>query len=88
MARTATRRKLTPPELAAEYGVSTDKVHTWIRNGELRAIDAATVRGGRPRYLIDPNDVAAFEAARSVAPPLPTVRRPRRQAGDCVEFIK
>lgn len=62
---TAKREKLTPPELAARWGVSADKVLIWIRGGELRAIDASTRRGGRPRYLIDVEDIKTFEVARS-----------------------
>ena len=35
-------------------------------------------RGGRPRFLIDLADVAAFELRREVAPkPKPVARRPR-----------
>lgn len=58
------RQKLTPPELASRWGIGTDKVLSWIRSGELRAIDASTRRGRRPRYLIDEADVVAFELAR------------------------
>ena len=60
------RTKTTPPKLAARYGVSEDKVLYWIHSGELAAIDAATRRGGRPRYLIDEADVRDFEARRAV----------------------
>ena len=60
-----TRTKVTPPQLAAEWGIDPAKVLRWIRAGELRAIDVSTVRGGRPRFLIDRADIAAFEAARS-----------------------
>ena len=73
------RTKITPPALAREYGVEPNKVLTWIRNGELRAIDASTIRGARPRYLINCADIAAFEAARS-AGPVPKVSRVRRRS--------
>lgn len=72
---------LTPPQLAKQWGVATEKVYAFIRSGELRAIDLATKRGGRPRYSIAPEDVAAFEKARQVVQrterPAPS-QRPRR----------
>ena len=61
------RTKVTPPELAKRWGISPDKVLSWIRNGELPAIDASTRRGGRPRYLIDEEDILAFEERRRVS---------------------
>lgn len=57
---------LTPPQLAKLWGVSPEKVYAFIRSGELRAINLASRPGGRPRYAIDPADVAAFERSRQV----------------------
>jgi excisionase family DNA binding protein len=79
------RKKLTPPELAALWGISPEKVLAWIRAGELRAVNVATRRNGRPRFLIDESDLAEFERARA-ATPVPTPRRRRRQAADYVRF--
>jgi hypothetical protein len=61
----ANRRKFTPPQVAQLWGISTVKVISWIRSGELHAIDGATRRGQRPRYLVDASDLEAFERARS-----------------------
>ncbi|MCX7428771.1 MAG: helix-turn-helix domain-containing protein [Planctomycetia bacterium] len=69
------RQKFTPPQLADLWGISPDKIVAWIKSGELRAIDAATKRGVRPRFLIDVADVEAFERARSVTPPPPPRRK-------------
>jgi hypothetical protein len=80
------KTKLTPPELAARWGVDPAKVLTWIRAGELRAIDAATRTGGRPRYLIDLADVAAFEARRNAGPQVKPIRR-RRAQSNVIEFF-
>lgn len=85
-AGTSSRRKITPPQYAKELGVDNAKVLTWIRSGELRAINAATDRNGRPRYLIDVSDIAIFEAARAVQPPTPRVRR-RRADRSVIEFF-
>lgn len=81
------RTKITPPQLASRWGIGDEKVLAWIHSGELRAIDASTKRGGRPRYLIDEVDIAAFEAKRAVTQP-PKQRRSRRRAPtEVVEFL-
>ena len=59
------RRKVTPTEVAALWGIGHAKVLSFIRSGELRAINAATPgRNQRPRYLIDVDDLADFERRR------------------------
>jgi hypothetical protein len=59
--------KLTPPAVARRYGVHAAKVVSWIRQGELRAVNIATKANGRPRFLVDVADLAAFERRREVA---------------------
>ena len=82
------RQKLTPPQLAKEWGVSPDKIVGFIRRGELRAIDVSTNRGSaRPRYLIDRRDIEAFENARAVVPPAPKTRRRRRRDSSVKEYF-
>ena len=78
------RRKLTPPEVAQLWGISVNTVMTWIRNGELRAINVARRLGGRPRYRIDVDDLKDFENRRAVLPPPPIQRRPRRRRDEYV----
>jgi excisionase family DNA binding protein len=80
------RVKLTPPQLAKRYGVSPDKVLTWIRAGELRAVNVASRPGERPRWLIDETDVAAFEARRAAQATARVPRRSRR-AEQVIEFF-
>jgi len=77
----------TPPELAREWGVSPDKVLHWIRTGELRATNVAISQSGRPRYRIDPEAIAAFQARRTPQSPPPVVRRSRRPTSDVIEFF-
>lgn len=84
----ATRRtKLSTHEIAARFGISPDKVLSWIKSGELKAIDGATRRGIRPRYLIDETDLAAFEASRAVVPPPPRMPRRRRHLPPVPSYV-
>ncbi len=80
------KTKLSPPELAAQWGVDVHKILSWIKAGELRAINVATDRNGRPRYAIDVADIAAFEAGRTVQPPTPRIRR-RRADPNVIQFF-
>ena len=61
----AVRTKLTPPAIASQWGIDVAKVLSWIRSGELPAIDASTKRGGRPRFLVDVSDLLIFEQSRA-----------------------
>jgi len=54
-------RGYTPNELARVLRVSPDRVRAWIKAGELSAIDTAPPRSGRPRYVILPVHLEAFE---------------------------
>jgi hypothetical protein len=83
---TTSRQKISPPELAARWGIDPAKVIAWIRAGELRAIDASTHPGGRPRYLIDVADILIFEQRRS-ATPAPAAPRRRRKPEGVIEFF-
>ncbi len=87
-ANRSARTKITPPELANRWGISPDKILVWIHSGELRAINAATQRGGRPRYLIDERDIAVFEQRRCVEPKTRQSRRVRRSSPGVIDFFK
>lgn len=78
---------MTPPAVAKLLGISAEKVLTWIRNGDLRAVNVATTLGGRARWRIRRTDLEEFLAARENPPRV--VRPPRRQPyrGDFVEYI-
>lgn len=69
------RTFMTPPEVATLLRVRIDKVRTWIRNAELRAIDVSECVGGRPRYRIAHDDLDAFLSRRQVTPPPTSVVR-------------
>lgn len=85
--RTTLRRKLTPPQLARQYGVSTDKVLGWIRSGELRAVNVATRPDGRPRWVIDAADLLAFERQRQARPRSPAAPRRRPKSAGVIEYF-
>lgn len=60
-------RFCTPPELAERWGVSPAKILAFIRCGELEAVNLAMRPGGRPRWGVSGEAVAAFERRRSSA---------------------
>lgn len=70
MSDSSTTRKLTPPQIARMWGISPEKVLAWIRSGELRAFNISRHPHGRPRYLVDIDDLAEFEANRAVVNPV------------------
>lgn len=76
----------TAPQLAERWGVDPHKVVTFIRNGELRAFNIATVATGRPRFRISREAVLAFEEARAIPTPAPRPPRRRRPPPDVIEF--
>jgi hypothetical protein len=69
-------RYFSPADVADRYGCDIHKILAWLRSGELRGIDVSARRGTKPRWRIDPADLAAFEASRACAKaPEPTKRR-------------
>lgn len=73
----------TVSQVAERYLVDADKVLGWIRAGELAALNVVQRVGGRPRWRITAEALAAFEASRAAQPRLKIVRRslpaPKRQ---------
>lgn len=63
--------------------VNPDKVRGWIKRGELRAVNVAGVRCGRPRLVVLPHHLAEFESRPAAAPPpMPPKGRKRTHAVD------
>jgi hypothetical protein len=73
-------RGYTPNELAKVLRVSPDRIRSWIKTGQLGAIDTATTLCRRPRYVILPHLLAEFERRRAAGPPPKPQRRRRRTA--------
>lgn len=82
------RRKLTPPQIAAQFGINSDKVVHWINTGELRAVNIATRPNGRPRWVVDIDDLAEFEQSRAAVPPTPKPKRRKRAEAGVIQFFK
>ena len=69
---------LTVPEAARRYRVGEDKIRSLIRQGELKAINMASVLCGKPRWVITPEALAEFERRRAGGPPPKKPRRRKR----------
>jgi hypothetical protein len=67
---------LTVSDVAKRYRVGEDKVRAWIASGQLAAVNTATALCGRPRWVITPEGLAAFERRRAARAPTP---RPARR---------
>jgi hypothetical protein len=70
--------------VARRYRVSPDKVRAWIARGELAAVNTAAALCGKPRFVVLPEYLAAFERDRSAGPP-PAPPKKRRRTGQ-VDF--
>jgi excisionase family DNA binding protein len=80
-------RTLSTSDAADRLGVSVNKILGWIHSRELRALNVAARPGGRPRWRISPEDLAAFEAARSARPAPPPRGRRRRLDPSVIEYF-
>jgi hypothetical protein len=76
--RVEPRAGYTVADVAARYRVSPDKVRAWIDRGELAAVNTAANLCGRPRYVITPQALAAFEQGQRAAGPKPQQTRGRK----------
>jgi transposase len=75
-------RGLTTREVAARYRISEDRVRGWIRAGQLCAVNTADAKCARPRFVVLPEALAAFERLRAAADPPKPTRAKRRVVVD------
>ena len=75
----AGRQGYSVADLCRRWKVGPDKIHGFLRRGELVGVNVAASLSGRPQWRITPESVAQFERRRSSAP-TPAPRRRRRQA--------
>jgi hypothetical protein len=69
---------LTVREVARRLRVSPDKVRTWVAKGELAAVNTAAALCGKPRWVVLPDSLQAFERLRAGGPPPRPARRRKR----------
>jgi hypothetical protein len=65
-------------DLCRRWKVGADKIRTFIRRGDLIAVNMATNLSGKPQWRITPESVSAFENRRTSAPPPQPARRRKR----------
>jgi hypothetical protein len=76
------RRGFSVADICLRWKVGADKVHGFLRRGELVGVNVATNLSGRPQWRITHESVELFEQRRSSVPPPKTPRRKRRQEID------
>ena len=79
-------RMMTPPEVGRRLGIKAERVIAFIRSGELRGINLASAGCRRPRFRIDPADLAVFLDRRVAGPTPKTPRRRKHDEGDINYF--
>jgi excisionase family DNA binding protein len=70
-----------PVEISHRLGINVSKVLSWIRCGDLRAVNVVGKLGGRPRWRISVADLDAFLETRAAKPPPPRLKK-RRSSKD------
>jgi transposase len=80
----AAQAGLTVRDVARRYRVGEDKVRNWIRRGELAAVNTSSALCGKPRWIILPDSLSAFERRRAGGPP-PKLKR-RRPASGLIDY--
>jgi hypothetical protein len=76
-------RGYTTADAAKLLRVSEEKIRKWIKSGQLAALDTAEPNSRKPRFVILPDAIERFAAARSPAlPPKPTRRKRRTEEVD------
>jgi transposase len=71
------QRGLTVAEAAKLLRVGRGTVRSWIRRGQLGAINTAPPLA-KPRFVVLPHHLAEFERAHQASTPTPPTRRKRR----------
>ena len=84
-----TSESISVPELAKEWGVSTGKIYTLIRNCELRAINHSIGQGKRPRWSILRSAIEEFLQTRATVPAAvkPTGKQHRRKSDGVTNYF-
>lgn len=78
---------LSPPAVAELLSIDVGKVYAWLSSGELRGVNVAERRGGRPRWRIARSDLESFLLRRSAGPPVQTTRRRKKRNPEVIKFF-
>lgn len=79
---------LSPAQLGAELGVSSERVYHWIGSGQLQAVNFANDRTGKARYRIERRAIEEFKQRRATEGPPPPLRRRRaKPSSDVTQFF-
>jgi hypothetical protein len=78
-ARPTQARGLTVREVARYLRVGADRVRSWIRAGELHALNTAPAKCRRPRLVVLPHHLAEWERTRRAAAPAPKPPKPPKR---------
>ena len=77
----------TVKDLCNRYGVAEHTVLSWIRSGQLRALNVGRHPSSKkPRWRVTSEALEAFELCRTHSPPPSRTRRRRKQESNLVEF--
>jgi len=72
---------MTIEQVSERLGVGPKTVLTWIRSGELKALNVARrISTRKPRWRITEEAMQAFLAIRSTSPSPPVIRRRKRDS--------
>jgi hypothetical protein len=72
-------------DLCRRWKIGENKIHGFLRRGELVAVNVASCLSGRPQWRITPESVELFERRRTSAPP-PRPQRRRRKPDEIDYF--
>jgi hypothetical protein len=73
---TSDRQGYSVADLCRRWKIGPDKIHGFLRRGELVGVNVATNLSGRPQWRITPESVELFERRRTS---VPTPKPPRHK---------
>jgi hypothetical protein len=79
-------RGYTVAELALRWRCSPDRIRSFIKRGELAALNTAVRRCGRPRYVVTPEALAEFESGRFAATTDPPKPKRQKKPKDFIDY--
>jgi hypothetical protein len=76
-------------DLMKRYVVAQHTVLSWIRSGELKAVNVGVSKSRKiPRWRVTSEALDAFEKMRTPQPPQPKRKRRSKPESDVIEFFK